>query len=82
MVAGLHLTAGNGKYEGGDVGADLLPIAIFQVSTYLEGFLQVGEKVCVVHGREVNEPDRPVSLVALEASVNEDGEVAVLHHFE
>lgn len=43
VVAGLCITAGNERYEGGDVGANLLSVAIFQVSAYLERLLQVGE---------------------------------------
>lgn len=43
VVVGLCITAGNERYEGGDIGANLLSVAIFQVSADLEGFLQVGE---------------------------------------
>ena len=68
--------------ERGDAGTDLLAIAVLQVPADLERLLQVGEQVSGLHRREVDQPDGPITLVALEAAIGEDGEVAVLYHFE
>ena len=68
--------------ERGDAGTDLLAIAVLQVPADLERLLQVGEQVGGLHRREVDQPDGPIALVALEAAIGEDGEVAVLYHFE
>ena len=82
VVAGLRVMERGEENERGDAGTDLLAIAVLQVPADLERLLQVGEQVGGLHRREVDQPDGPIALVALEAAIGEDGEVAVLYHFE
>lgn len=82
MIIGLGVRDGRETNESGDGRSDLLAVQVLEVATDLEGLLHVGEQVGGVDGREIDEADGTVALVALEAAVHEHSQVARLHRLE
>lgn len=82
MIIGLGVRDGRETNESGDGRSDLLAVQVLEVATDLEGLLHVGEQVGAVDGREVDESDGTVALVALEAAIHEHSQVARLHRLE
>lgn len=82
MIIGLGVRDGRERNESGNGGSDLLAVQVLEVATDLEGLLHVGEKVGAVDGREVDEANGTVVLVALKAAIHEHSQVARLHRLE